>query len=146
MQLSFIHPYKLYFLKTDPQIYKNLFYDILINQYYSYDRIYTDGSKDDVSVSSASVPFNREISVQNQRIPSTASIFTAEANAIDIALNSIKKSKNKCFLIITDSLSCLMALKSPETKNPIALKLKLKMHKFLSKNIKISFLWVVILV
>ena len=128
--------------KTDPQIYKNLFYDIVINQYNSYDRIYTDGSKDDVSVSSASVPFNSKISVQNQRIPSNASIFTAEANAIDIALNSIKKSENKCFLIITDSLSCLMALKSPETKNPIALKLKLKMHKFLSKNIKISFLLV----
>ena len=66
----------IYRLHTDPQIYKNLFYDILINQYYSYDRIYTDGSKDDVSVSSASVPFNREISVQNQRIPSINIYFT----------------------------------------------------------------------
>merc|ERR1712032_1299347 len=102
--------------KTDPQIYKNLFYDIVINQYNSHDRIYTDGSKDDVSVSSASVPFNSKISVQNQRIPSNASIFTAEANAIDIALNSIKKSENKCFLIITDSLSCLMALKVSRDK------------------------------
>ena len=35
-----------------------------------------------------------------------------------------------------------MVLKSPETRNPIALKLKLKMHKVLSENIKISFLWV----
>ena len=59
-----------------------------------------------------------------------------------MALNNIQKFKNKCFLIITDYLSCLMALKSPETKNPIVLKLKQKMHTILSENIKLSFLWV----
>ena len=35
-----------------------------------------------------------------------------------------------------------MALKYPETKNPIVLKLKQKMHTILLENIKISFLWV----
>ena len=46
------------------------------------------------------------------------------------------------FLIITDSLSCLMALKSPNEKNPIILKLKQKIHIALSKNINISLLWI----
>ena len=64
-----------------------------------------------MSVSSASVPFNREISVQNQRIPSNASIFTAEANAINMAINDTERSDNNCFVIITDFLSCLMVLK-----------------------------------
>ena len=71
---------------------------------------------------------------KSEKIPSNATIFTAEANAIDIAINNISKSENKNFLIITDSLSCLMALKSPNEKNPIILKLKQKIHIALSKN------------
>ena len=86
--------------------------------------------------------FNPKISEQSQRIPSAASIFTAEANAIEMALDATKKSKNNSFLILSDSLSCLTALMSSETKNPIILKLKLKMHIILSKGINISFLWI----
>ena len=59
-----------------------------------------------------------------------------------MALNATKKSKNNSFLILSDSLSCLTALMSSETKNPIILKLKLKMHIILSKGINISFLWI----
>ena len=128
--------------QTNPEKYYKLFYEILKEKYKNYDRIYTDGSKDDDSVSSASVPFNPKIPEQSQRIPSAASIFTAEANAIEMALNATKKSKNNSFLILSDSLSCLTALMSSETKNPIILKLKLKMHIILSKGINISFLWI----
>ena len=97
---------------TNPAIYYEQFYEILLNQYTDYDRIYTDGSKDENSVSSASVPFNPMIPEQSQIISSKATIFTAEANAIDMAINDIEKSDNNCFIIITDSLSCIMALKS----------------------------------
>ena len=37
--------------------------------------------------------------------------FTAEANSINMAINDTEKSYNS-FVLITDSLSCLMALKS----------------------------------
>ena len=82
------------------------------------------------------------IPAQSQRISSKATIFTAEAIAINMALKDIEKSENKRFIIITDSLSCLMALKSSKEKNPIILKLKQKIHTILAKGIEISFLWV----
>ena len=115
---------------------------MLKDKYKNYDRIYTDGSKDDNAVSSASVPLNKKVKEQSQRIPSAASIFTAEANAIDMALDAINKINNVNCLILTDSLSCLMALKSSDTKNPIILKLKLRMHRILSRGINISLVWI----
>ena len=128
--------------KTDPENYYQQYYEILKKDYIEYERIFTDGSKDDKSTSSASISFNPKIPEKSEKIPSNATIFTAEANAIDIAINNISKSENKNFLIITDSLSCLMALKSPNEKNPIILKLKQKIHIALSKNINISLLWI----
>ena len=128
--------------KTSPEIYYNQFYEILKDKYKNYDRIYTDGSKDDDAVSSASVPLNKNVKEQSQRIPSAASIFTAEANAIDMALDAINKTNNINCLILSDSLSCLMALKSSDTKNPIILKLKLRIHRILSRGINISLIWI----
>ena len=128
--------------KTSPEVYYKQFYEILKDKYKDYDRIYTDGSKDDDAVSSASVPLNKKVKEQSQRIPSAASIFTAEANAIDMALDAINKINNINCLILTDSLSCLMALKSSDTKNPIILKLKLKMHRILSRGVNISLVWI----
>ena len=128
--------------KTNPTTYHKHFHEILYNQYKYHDKIYTDGSKNEKAVSSAYVPLNPKIPVQGQRIPSEATIFTAEANAINIAINDLNKSKNNQFVIITDSLSCLIALDSPKEKNPIILKLKQQIHNILSKNINISFLWI----
>ena len=72
----------------------------------------------------------------------SSSIFTAEANAIDMALGAINKTNNINCLILSDSLSCLMALKSSDTKNPIILKLKLRMHRIISRGINISLIWI----
>ena len=41
-----------------------------------------------------------------------SSIFTAEAHAIDLALNIISKSKHKAFMIFSDLLSVLLSLKN----------------------------------
>ena len=40
-------------------------------------------------------------------LPADASIFTAEAAALDMALPAIGKSKRRAFVIFSDSLSCL---------------------------------------
>ena len=63
----------------------------------------TDGSKNENAVSSAYVPLSPKIYVQGQRIPSEATIFTAEANSINIAIaiNDLNKSKNNQFVIFT---------------------------------------------
>ena len=97
-------------------MYYKQFHEILNDQYIYYDQIYTDGSKDENSVSSASIPFNPIISVHSQRIPPTATIFTAEANAINMALKDNGEFNKNCFVLITDFLSCLMALKSSDVK------------------------------
>ena len=45
-------------------------------------------------------------------LPLESSIFTAEAHAIDLALNIISKSKHKKFIIFSDSLSVLLSLRN----------------------------------
>ena len=56
------------------------------SRYKSYHHIYTDGSKEDSKVGCASISDNHS---NMQRIPDDSSIFTAEAKAIDLALDFI---------------------------------------------------------
>ena len=73
-----------------------------------YKHIYTDGSKDDMKVGCAVVSDDYS---ETMRIPDGSSIFTAEAKAIDLALDLIAacESFNK-FVIFSDSLSVLKSL------------------------------------
>ena len=56
------------------------------NRYKNYQQIYTDGSKEDSKVGCAFISDNHS---NMQRIPDDSSIFTAEAKAIDLALDFI---------------------------------------------------------
>ena len=52
------------------------------------------------------------------RIPDGSSVFTAEAKAIDIALNFVNSCTYKDkFIIFSDSLSVLQALNHTSSKN-----------------------------
>ena len=54
-----------------------------------------------------------------QRIPDDSSFFTAEAKAIDLALDSIGTyNANNRFIIFSDSLSVLKAMNHTSSKNP----------------------------
>ena len=81
-----------------------------------YKHIYTDGLKDDMKVGCAVV--SDEFS-EIMRIPDWSSIFTAEANAIDLELDLIAdcKTSNK-FVIFSVSLSVLKSLDHMSSKNP----------------------------
>ena len=70
-----------------------------------YKHIYTDGSKDDIQVGCAIVSDDFS---ETMRIPDVSSIFTAEAKAIDLALDFIANCEtyNK-FVIFSDYLSVL---------------------------------------
>ena len=58
----------------------------LQSRYKNYQQIYTDGSKEDSKVGCAVISDNHS---NMQRLPDDSSLFTAEAKAVDLALDSI---------------------------------------------------------
>ena len=88
----------------------------LKSHYIDYKHIYTDGSKDDMKVGCAVVSDDFSEPMQ---IPDESSILTAEAKAIDLALDIIVdcETSNK-FVIFSDSLSVLKFLDHTSSKNP----------------------------
>ena len=77
--------------ETNPDLLKQDFHELQL-YYADYQQIYTDGSKDKERVGCAVL---RENDHQTMRIPDGSSIFTAEAKAIDLALDLIDNC-NSC--------------------------------------------------
>ena len=68
--------------------------------------------------------------------------FTAEAKAVDLALDFIRTcDTNNKFIIFSDSLSVLKAMNHTSSKNPQIQKLLEKCHKLLAKN-EIVLSWI----
>ena len=105
--------------KTHPSTYLEKFHNIL--QHHP-DHLYafTDGSKDNGRAACAAV-LNKI--VLKKALPTESSIFTAEARAIDLALNITSKSKPKKFILFSDSLSVLLSLRNKKFQNPLIIKL-----------------------
>ena len=102
----------------------------------NYQQIYTDGSKEDSKVGCAVIADNHS---NMQRIPDDSSIFTAEAKAIDLALDFISTcDANNKFIIFSDSLS---VLKPYQFKEPQIQKLLEKCHE-LSAYKEIVLCWI----
>ena len=77
-----------------------------------------------------------------QRIPDDSSIFTAEAKAVDLALDFITTcDTNNKFIIFLDSLSVLKAMNHTSSKNPQIQKLLEKCHELLAKK-EIVLCWI----
>jgi hypothetical protein len=101
----------------------NLLFSVLIQQHFAeirsatseYSIIYTDGSQDGDRVASA-VVFRQQ--VYSARLPSVSSIFSADANAMLLALKFVASSEKSKFIICSDSLSCLLAIESCKTQIP----------------------------
>ena len=104
--------------KTHPSTYQEKFYNIL-QHHPDHLYVFTDGSKDNGRAACAAV-LNK--TVFKKALPRESSIFTAEAHAIDLALNIISKSKHKKF-IFSDSLSVLLSLRNKKFQNPLIMKL-----------------------
>ena len=110
--------------ETSPIIMKSNFQE-LKSHYLDYKHINTDGSKDDMKVGCAVVSDDYSETMQ---IPDWSSFFTAEAKAIDLALDLIAgcETSNK-FVIFSDSLSVLKSLDHTSSKNPQIQLLAMKM-------------------
>ena len=99
--------------------------------YNDYQHIYTDGSKD----SKVACAVTSDNHCHIQRIPGGSFTFTAEAKAVDLALDFIITcdTNNKC-IIFSDSLSVLKAMNHTSSKNPQIQKRLEKCHKLLVNN------------
>ena len=82
----------------------------------NYQHVYTHWSKEDSKVGCAVISGNPS---NMQRIPVDSSIFTAEAKAVDLALDFIRTCEtNNKFYYISDSISVLKAINHTSSKNP----------------------------
>ena len=63
-----------------------------------------------------------------------SSIFTAEARAIDLALNIISKSKHKKIIIFSNSLSILLSLSNKKFQNLLIIKLLSRLDSMSNRN------------
>ena len=98
----------------------------MLSRYKNYQQIYTDGSKEDSKIGCAVISDNNSYM---QRIPEDSSTFTAEAKAIDLALDSISTcDANNKFITFSDSLSVLKTMNHTSSKNPQIQKLLEKCH------------------
>ena len=77
------------------------------SHYKDFSQLYTDGSKMGNEVAAAVV--HRNVTKTN-RLQNKASIFRAELHAISLALSLIRRSKEKNFIIFSDSMSSLEAI------------------------------------
>ena len=73
-----------------------------------------------------------------QRLPDDSSKFTAEAKAVDLALDFISTcDANNPFIMLFDSLSVLKAMNHTSSKNPKIQKLLAKMSRAFSEKNKL---------
>ena len=124
--------------ESNPHILKDDFRKMQ-SRYKNYQQIYTDGSKKDSKVGCAVSSDNHS---NMQRIPDDSSIFTAEAKAVDLALDFISTcDANNKFIIFSDSLSVLKAMNHTSSKNPQIQKILEKCHELLA-NKEIVLCWI----
>ena len=107
--------------------------------YSGYEFIYTDGSKD-VRVASAAV---MEDHAYTERLPDKSSIYTAELNALYLALDHVETSTEKNFVIFSDSKSSLQSLSTRDWKNPMVRNILERFYRLCYQDRKIVvFCWV----
>jgi len=79
----------------------------LPDEFKNYYRIFTDGSKEGNRVAAAVVHRDNTKCV---RLPDAASIFRAELYALLLAIDVVRRSKEKNFVIFSDSMSSLQSI------------------------------------
>ena len=124
--------------ETDPLTFQNRFLEIR-NNYENYCFVFTDGSKDGDKVGCAAVLPEDELKC---RLSSHASIYTAELNAIILALENIQQRNIKYSVICSDSLSSLQAIQSRNFKNPLVVNIFNLLSTLHGSGHFVHFCWV----
>lgn len=123
---------------TPPHLFVNKYNEIR-NDLKDFTAIFTDGSKCGPAVAAAALSAPSALCI---RLPDNSSIFSAETQAINLALDIIEESKsNTRFAIFSDSLSCLQAIENRLWNNPLILSILNRLHNLIEKGIIIVFIW-----
>ena len=112
---------------------------ISISTYESHNFIYTDGSKTENAAGCAALMGSSSL---KEHFPSASSIYTAELRAIVLGFKLICKSPKEHFVICTDSLSCLLAIRNLKQTITCCMKLSFCIHMLSHISIKLMFCWV----
>ena len=105
-------------------------------------QIFTDGSKVDEKVAAAAVSSVTPNSPFSCRLRDHCSIYTAELQAILLALKQAYQSQERQFMIFCDSLSALQALGTLKTDHPLLIQIQEFLHKINADQKEIVFMWV----
>lgn len=127
-----------------PIIVNNLFLDYIQNNFPNSTLIYTDGSVSPLSAGYAFFIPDLHISMSNN-LPSSASSFTTECFAILEALSTISALPPSSYLIVSDSLSCLLSLSSDffnSRPSPISIRIRQLLYELTLSDFIVEFLWV----
>ncbi|KAL4132395.1 hypothetical protein QTP88_009549 [Uroleucon formosanum] len=113
-----------------------IFNEILLTKFHDFKHIYTDASKTNIGVGFAYCTCRTS---KCFKLLPEASIFTAETQAIKEALLFANSTSTNNILIISDSLSALLAIEAPNPSNEIIYQI----HNIISSTQKlIEFIWV----
>ncbi|KAG1697716.1 RNA-directed DNA polymerase from mobile element jockey [Nymphon striatum] len=107
------------------------------DSYHGYHHIYTDGSRQNDEVAAAAISSLTSLS---SRLPDKSSIFSAESKALLLALDIVENSTYGRYIILSDSLSCLMALDNMKYSHPTICDILVKLH-LLTKTNHVIFCW-----
>ncbi|CAI6346273.1 unnamed protein product [Macrosiphum euphorbiae] len=106
------------------------FNDILHTEFQDFNHIYTDASKTSVGVG---FTYSTSLTSKQFKLLPEASIFTAETQAIKETLIFRKSTISNNILIISDSLSALLAIEAPNPSNEIIYQI----HNIISSTHKV---------
>ena len=122
---------------TSSIYFRNIFYEHF-SKHDGCIPLYTDGSKCEEGVGLSVVHPDKYIS---RRLPKDSSIFTAELYAILLALQLIMTLSQEAFVIVSDSLSALMALESFNPIHPIVSDIQEWFNLVTVSHKKVDFCW-----
>ena len=100
---------------------------------------YTDGSKTDEGVGCA---FVRGETTRSFTLPTLASVYSSELAAIIKVLSDIEVESDVSHLILSDSLSCLLALRTIYPSNPLVLEVLERVTALGREGKRVSFCWI----
>ena len=111
----------------------------IISKYPNHQIIYTDGSRTENGIGSA---FSHLGISYSWTLPCEAGNYTAELYAIWQALLYMETIPDNKYLICSDSLSAIQALKNPYNKDPIIQKCLARLMWLESQRKTTSFVWI----
>ncbi|RUS69791.1 hypothetical protein EGW08_022448 [Elysia chlorotica] len=124
--------------KTPPEVYREKFEQIIENHSDHY-LLFTDGSKDEACAGAACHSSSAD---KCCGVNAKASIFTAEAVALCMALDTVSTLRKDKFLILSDSLSLVKAVGEANPRNPRILKVIERIHEIQTGGNRIALCWV----